>query len=353
MHLRSALLFLCLFFSSVCFTLFSQDFIAAPLNKEIISPDETGAVHYFIQELMTSYFSSCVNGTRILMETGEKVRYRYEFVSREGTDKIVVLKMPYSVTWFRFGEEGYLVQDDLKIKAPILMKDLEDVFIEKLCKLTTVFIVSEITYSNIPAFYVIFKFQDGTEITGIFLKESLQIIRLEYHKLNSFSILIYDNLTELSSEDFSFQKEVFNLMPEASETLLPIYEEPKLKLLDSATLTEMPLEAKKAVEDFLDLIFYIRKRYEILNIDILDFSDATSLFVTINLIDSEPVGIVLTRMKENNKFPSSPFPVNLQKPEGFNSVIKRSNNFEINVVGKSSLEKLEELAKDVLGFDLP
>src|SRR6056297_1893223 len=175
----------------------------------------------FISNLLESYSNSCINGTRIMMETGESARYRYEYVMRNGLNKLVSLKMPYRVTWYRHNDEGYIILDGKKILMEDKMKDLEDVFLEDIQKEIKDISITQIQYSGIPAYYVLL-YQEAWTYRVILLQESMQFIRLEKETDEKLTVMLYDNLNQGNKEEFLNQIYWYQDIPQESSEALTI-----------------------------------------------------------------------------------------------------------------------------------
>ncbi len=343
------------------FLIFSLTFFSTPDSVENISnisltsgtmqfssKDENGNLNEFVIKILDSYKNTCINGTRIFMETGERIRYRYEFVLRNGYDKIVSLKMPYHVTWFRNGEKGFIVQNGMKTQVEVDLKDLEDVFIEKLGNNDSEFYVTEINYSGIPAYYCFIKMGPELIFRVIFLQNSFQIIRIERESSTNMSIMLYDNLNDSDVSTFGNQIKWYSDFPEETEE----------NASDGMTL--VPTDTAQSPEDSLsDEIdkrfgFYIKNienKFNITKSDLIEFSDVFALFLTIAKDKVEkPIGLVMISPKNGVSLKDMATGSIIDKiPEGYNSYQFMHESIELNIMGEFTPEELKEFSVDITG----
>ncbi|HPE68177.1 MAG TPA: hypothetical protein PLF96_02510 [Thermotogota bacterium] len=341
-------------FSTLCF---SQNNGTPMLTfPSTVSPDASGVLHPILSEMAEKYSSSIISGTRIFMESGEKVRYRYEYVLRSGFEKIVSLKMPYTVSWFRAGGKGFLVQNGVRAQVPVPLKDLEDVFLEKIRQNVTVGF-AEISYSGIPAYYLYLECSDTQVFRAVVLKGSLQIIRIESEKPGSNMVMLYDNLTEASESEFQEQLSLFFQVPEVpfEETPSPTETIPPAQISqpdeDSGETQDLELDAETAqvLGSFFPATERLREEFSILRTEALLFPDSTALFLTLDIPQANPVVAVLIRNPRGfSEQGNSPF---LEKiPENFNSVQINRENLDIHVLGEHPKQDLQKIAQTLLAL---
>jgi len=295
-----------------------------------------------VERVLESYENSCVTGTRILMETGESYRYRYEFVMRNGSNKIVSLKMPYRVTWYRLNRNGYIIQNGSKYPLKNKLKDLEDVFLEELKSTEFDIDISEIQYSGIPAFYVYAEADEQT-YRAIVLKKSMQFIRIERQTQKNLTVMIYDNLNSGEPSSFNNQIKWYEDIPLYSDTAGSTE---STTSVESTTVVEESTQEdldEKILSDFEPFLEPILSNYRLQNTDLVEFTDARAMFMTVEITEKEK-SLAIVIVKYKNK------PVRMDSksifgkvPEEYNMVQHTDENVEINVIGPFENEYLQEI----------
>ncbi|MFW6262425.1 MAG: hypothetical protein ACOC34_00125 [Thermotogota bacterium] len=270
-----------------------------------------------------------------MMETGESARYRYEYVMRQGYDKIVSLKMPYRVTWYRQQDEGFIILDGKKILMEDKMKDLEDVFLEDLQKEIEDIKLTEIQYSGIPAYYLLLYLTDCT-YRVILLEESMQFIRLEKETDSKLTVMLYDNLNQGNKDDFKNQLTWYRDIPNE------MTENPDLTVEGEST-TDNLLNEDNLLRDFEEILKPVIERYTVQKTEMIEFSDARAMFLTmLDLEQSSPFVIVI--VIHDNKINLSNSESILGKiPETYNMCQKIVDKIEINVIGTQEKKSLEAI----------
>ncbi len=296
-----------------------------------------------VERVLESYENSCVTGTRILMETGESYRYRYEFVMRNGSNKIVSLKMPYRVTWYRLNRNGYIIQNGSKYPLKNKLKDLEDVFLEELKSTEFDIDISEIQYSGIPAFYVYAVAEEQT-YRAIVLKKSMQFIRIERQTQKNLTVMIYDNLNSGEPSSFNNQIKWYEDIPLYTETATSTETTPTV---DSTAVVEESTQEdldEKILSDFEPYLDPILSNYKLQNTDLVEFTDARAMFLTVEITEKEKKSLAIVIVKHKNK------PVRMDSksifgkvPEEYNMVQHTDENVEINVIGPFENDYLLEI----------
>ncbi len=305
------------------------------------SPDDSGCLNPFISMIIESYHQSTIQGTRIFMETGTNIRYRYEFILRQGRDKIVTLKMPYSLTWYRKDDVGYIIQYGLREEVSLVLKDLEDVFLERIENEPLEFNYSEINYTGIPAYYLFVQFLDDSLFRAIVLQESFQIIRIERQKTDLLSIMVYDNLDNAEERQFQRQLSWYEAIPLSEE----ITETESESI--SAELTERQLSMIESQVPYLNCI---TKEYSVIQTDLLEFRDGRAVFLTIDAGMEVPVGVTIIQLYEGMSFHNIPIRLEDKVPQDYTVYQKRKGLFEVTVVGKTSASILEGLCNHILSL---
>src|SRR6056297_3539209 len=273
---RFLIVFLFLFF--LCALLFAETVEnKAQGEDDVIDNEFPFDIETFINQMLESYSNSCINGTRIMMETGESARYRYEFIMRKGHDKLVSLKMPYRVTWYRVHDNGYIIMDGKKIMMEDKMKDLEDVFLEDIQKEIKDIKLTEIQYSGIPAFYILL-YQENWTYRVILLQESMQFIRLEKETESKLTVMLYDNLNQGNKDDFTNQISWYHDIPEETAANLDLQN-------DSEDDQDTTLTDDSLLSDFEQILKPVIEKYSVQKTEMIEFSDARAMFLT--MIDNK------------------------------------------------------------------
>ncbi|MEA1885172.1 MAG: hypothetical protein U9N62_11750 [Thermotogota bacterium] len=327
-----------LFLLAVLFseTVENEDKIENSLIHSEISFDKES----FINEIIESYSNSCISGTRIMMETGESARYRYEYVMRKGHDKIVSLKMPYRVTWYRQQDEGFIILDGKKILMEDKMKDLEDVYLEDIQKEIIDIHLTEIQYSGIPAYYVLIYLENCT-YRVILLQESMQFIRLEKETDSKLTVMLYDNLNQGNKKDFANQLSWYQDIPTETAENLDLTK-------DSTLAYNNPINEDTLLKDFEVLLQPVIERFSVQKTEMIEFSDARAMFITMtDPQESNPFVIVII-IHDNAINPSNSESILGKIPETYNMCQKISNKVEINVIGSQDKSFLEEISNLML-----
>lgn len=294
----------------------------------------------FINKIIESYSNSCISGTRIMMETGESARYRYEYVMRKGHDKIVSLKMPYRVTWYREQDEGFIILDGKKILMEDRMKDLEDVFLEDIQKEIQDIKLTEIKYSGIPAFYMLLYLKDCT-YRVILLQESMQFIRLEKETDSKLTVMLYDNLNQGNKKDFANQLSWYQDIPtETAENLV---------LTKDSTLTHNNMiNEDTLLKDFEALLQPVIERFSVQKTEMIEFSDARAMFISMTEPQKSNPFVIVVIIHDNTINPSNSESILGKIPETYNMCQKIYDKVEINVIGSQDKSFLEEISNLML-----
>ncbi len=325
----------------ICVILIALPSFSVAYDFRGTSPDDYGCLDPFISKIIESYHQSTIQGTRIFMETGNNIRYRYEFILRQGTDKIVTLKMPYSLTWYRKGNVGYIIQYGMREEVSLVLKDLEDVFLERIANETLDFNYSEINYTGIPAYYLFVQFHDDSLFRAIVLQESFQIIRIERQKTDLLSIMVYDNLDNAEERQFQRQINWYEAIPLAEE----IAETESESI--NAELAERQLSM---IDSQVPYINRIANEYSIIQTDLLEFKDGRAVFLTIDTGMEAPVGVTIIQLYEGMSFHNIPLRLEDKVPQDYTVYQKRKGLFEVTVVGKTSVSQLEGLCNHILSL---
>jgi len=285
----------------------------------------------FINKLLQSYANSCINGTRIMMETGESARYRYEYVMRKGHDKLVSLKMPYRVTWYRYHDEGFIILDGKKVLMEDMMKDLEDVFLEDIQEEPMDIKLTEIQYSGIPALYLLGYLQNAT-YRIILLKESMQFIRLEKETDSKLTVMLYDNLNQGKKEDFLNQLSWYQDIPdETSQTI------------NDTTDDEISINQDELLKDFEELLEPVLKEYQVQKSEMIEFSDARAMFLTMNSAEKSSPFVIVLVIHDHQVNPTNSESILGKIPENYQVCQKIVEKVEINVIGSQEKEFLTQI----------
>src|SRR6056297_714803 len=289
----------------------------------------------FISNLLESYSNSCINGTRIMMETGESARYRYEYIMRKGHDKIVSLKMPYRVTWYRQNDNGFLILDGKKVLMEDKMKDLEDVFLEDIQKEVQDIKLTEIQYSGIPAYYILLYLEDCT-YRVILLQESMQFIRLEKETESKLTVMLYDNLNQGNKADFTNQLSWYHDIPEETAANLDLPN-------DSEDDQDTTLTDDSLLSDFEQILKPVIEKYSVQKTEMIEFSDARAMFLTMTDNKNTSPFVIVIVIHNNTINPSNSESILGKIPETYNMCQKIVDKVEINVIGSQEKSFLEEI----------
>lgn len=339
---RAKVLFV--FFMFVCLFLFSENVESKPENNNSsFNNDVSFDKEVFIDEIIESYSTSCISGTRIMMETGDSARYRYEYVMRKGHDKIVSLKMPYRVTWYRYQDEGFIILDGKKILMEDKMKDLEDVYLEDIQKEIIDIQLTEIQYSGIPAYYVLMYLKDCT-YRVILLKESMQFIRMEKETDSKLTVMLYDNLNQGNQKDFINQLSWYQDIPTETGESTELTNKPTIT--QNNTFTEGHL-----LKDFEKLLQPVIEKFPVQKTEMIEFSDARAMFITMTDIQESIPFVIVIIIHDNDINPSNSESILGKIPETYNMCQKIYEKVEINVIGsqdKSFLEKISNLILETI-----
>ncbi len=332
---KKRVIIILLFFVFYCTFLYSENIDMKSSSNDLSQQIDTSFdIEEFINNILESYSNSCVNGTRIMMETGESARYRYEFIMRKGHDKLVSLKMPYRVTWYRVHDNGYIIMDGKKIMMEDKMKDLEDVFLEDIQKEIKDIKLTEIQYSGIPAFYILL-YQENWTYRVILLQESMQFIRLEKETESKLTVMLYDNLNQGNKDDFTNQISWYQDIPEESADNLNSSDDTQDNTLKDVTI----------LSDFEELLKPLLENYAIQKTEMIEFTDARAMFLTMTDRQQQSSPFVIVIIIHDNIVNTSNSESILGKiPENYNMCQKIIENIEINVIGSQEKEYLEEIS---------
>ena len=337
---KKRLLILLLFFVLFCALLFSE----AVENKNNEDSSINSGISFdkdlFINEILESYSNSCISGTRIMMETGDTARYRYEYIMRKGHDKIVSLKMPYRVTWYRYDDEGFIILDGKKVLMEDKMKDLEDVFLDDIQKEIQDIKLTEIQYSGIPAFYVLLYLKDCT-YRVILLQESMQFIRLEKETESKLTVMLYDNLNQGIIDDFLNQLSWYQDIPD--ETAENADNNNNSEEAQTEVLNEDIL-----LRDFEELLEPVLQKYTVQKTEMIEFSDARAMFLTMFDEQKSSPFVIVIIIHDNLINLSNSESILGKVPETYNMCQKIVDKVEINVIGSQKKEFLEGISNLII-----
>jgi len=271
-----------------------------------------------------------------MMETGDSARYRYEYVMRKGHDKIVSLKMPYRVTWYRQQDEGFIILDGKKVLMEDRMKDLEDVFLEDIQKEIRDFKVTEVQYSGIPAYYILLYLEDCT-YRVILLQESMQFIRLEKETDSKLTVMLYDNLNPGTESDFNNQLAWYQDIPNESAVMTDVAS-------NSDNTSVQGVDEPRLLKDFERILKPVIEQYTIQKTEMIDFPDARAMFLTImDPQQSLPFVIVIVIHDQAINLSNSDSILG-KIPESYNMHRKIVDKVEINVIGSQDKKILEGIS---------
>lgn len=341
--------FMLIMFSIILFvTLFSE--VPEERNQDLLSePSEATSVvmkpEVFIALLNEAYGNNCISGTRIMMESGETARYRYEYIMRNGYNKVVSLTMPYRVTWYRYNDRGYLILDGKRTLMEDKMKDLEDVFLEDLQTGVVEIKISEILYSGIPAYYTSVYGDDFT-YRVIVLKQSMNFIRLEKQTRGKQTVMFYDNLNAGDKETFENQMIWYKEIPLGS-TFKPVQTATQTTAEDATEATVPETEEQLLAKEFEELIEPLKDEFVVIKTELVAFPDADVMLMTLSADDmADPFVVSIVIYKENSAQKSE----NLfgKVPENYNHFQKNNENIEVNVIGVHEEDFLKSVAEKIL-----
>jgi hypothetical protein len=339
---------LILFSLSLFFVCFSE--VPESRDHETLSPESTAVAiepEEFTKKIKEAYENNSISGSRIMMESGETSRYRYEYILRSGYDKVVSLSMPYSVTWYRYKGRGYIILDGKRILMEDKMKDLEDVFLEDLEEDIVEIKITEILYSGIPAFYTSVYGNDFT-YRVIVLKQSMNFIRLEKQTSTKLTVMFYDNLNAGDKKAFENQMVWYKEIPLGtsfkSETAAVATE---ITEINSTNTAETISDAEKLIKKFEEIILPLKEAYVVEKTEIVEFSDANSVFLTLSSEELENPFVVSVVLYDINPGQMSE---NLfgKVPENYNHFQKIKDNLEVNVIGTHDVEFLKSIADMII-----
>lgn len=314
------------------------------------SPDSSGNAHEYIAGLLKAYESQSVQGTRIFLESGSKNRFRYEYFIRSADQKIVTLKMPFEVTWFRFEDEGYLVQNGTKTKVDVPLKDLEDLLIEKLKSCPITFSVSEVLYTGLPASFVVINLPDHSQYRLILMRDSYQFIKIEYEKADSLSIMLYEHLFPYEREVFSEDMNFYRSLPfwdDGTKTT-------DASIANSDGLGEGnagPLSAHGALYyDFERFITHLVRFYTLANIEAQEHPGYSVLMVKLELEgNATPVALLLFRSKDPRNPSRIPEALLGTIPSDYEIAHTEVGRYTIYVFGEAEKARLESILDGLAG----
>lgn len=295
------------------------------------SSEESFDKEAFINNLLQSYDNSCINGTRIMMETGESARYRYEYVMRKGPDKIVSLKMPYRVTWYRYSNEGFIILDGKKVLMEDMMKDLEDVFLEDIQDAAIDIKLTEIQYSGIPAYYLLGYLENAT-YRVILLKESMQFIRLEKETASKLTVMLYDNLNQGKKEDFLNQLSWYQDIPNETS-----------QATDGTINNDMTINQDELLKDFEELLEPVLQKYQAQKTEMIEFSDARAMFLTMKGPEKTSPFVIVIVIHDHQVNPTNSESILGKIPDNYQVCQKIVEKVEINVIGSQEKAFLDQI----------
>ncbi len=310
-----------------------------------VSPDASGKAHDYIANLLKAYESQSVQGTRIFMESGSKSRFRYEYVLRCAYEKIVTLKMPFEVTWFRYKEEGFIVQNGTKIKVDVPLKDLEDLLVDRLKGSPIAFSVSEVLYTGLPASFVLINLPDGSQYRLILLRESYQFIKIEYEKTDSLSIMLYEHLFPYEREVFSEEMDFYKGLPFSQDNTETPTNGREIDEEGEGTENTRTLSTQSILYyDFERFISHLVRNYSLGKIEAQEYPEYSVLMVKLELEqDYTAVAVLLFRSKDKRN--PSRIPENLLNtiPSDYEIAKKEIGRFAIYVFGEANKTQLESI----------
>jgi len=299
----------------------------------------------FIKDLEDAYQNNCISGSRIMMESGETPRYRYEYIMRNGYNKIVSLTMPYRVTWYRYNDRGYLVLDGKRTLMEDMMKDLEDVFLEDLQRKPVEMKINEILYSGIPAYYVSV-YGDNFTYRVIVLQQSMNFIRLEKQTHDRLTVMLYDNLNAGDKEAFDNQMVWYQEIP-LGDTFKALQSSTETVDSESTSTTDQLSEKEELVRKFEQIIAPLVGPYSVQKTEVVKFSDADAMFIIFTSDELENpfvVSVVIYKSKQAQM--SQNFFEDV--PEDYNHFQKRKDNMEVNVIGAHKEAFLKSIAEMII-----
>lgn len=310
-----------------------------------ISPDASGTTHEYIAGLLKAYESQSVQGTRIFMESGSKSRFRYEYVLRCADQKIVTLKMPFEVTWFRFEKEGYIVQNGTKIKVDVPLKDLEDLLVDRLKGSPITFSVSEVLYTGLPASFVLINLPDGSQYRVILLRESYQFIKIEYEKADSLSIMLYEHLFPYEQGLFSEEMDFYRSLPYRQENAEGNNYGSESDEGDTKEDRSSDLSTQSILYyDFERFITHLVRYYSLGKMEAQEYPEYSVLMVNIELEDEDSqVAVLLFRSKDDRNPPRIPETLLNTIPSDYEIARKEIGRFTIYVFGEADQARLESI----------
>ncbi len=313
--------------------------VTTEASQVVIAPDE------FIRKIKEAYQDNCISGTRIMMESGEASRYRYEYIMRNGYNKVVSLTMPYRVTWYRYNNKGYIILDGKRTVMEDLMKDLEDVFLEDLNPDSVEIKTSEILYSGIPAYYASVYGEDFT-YRVIVLKQSMNFIRIEKQTLGKQIIMFYDNLNAGEKETFENQMIWYKEIP-LGNSFKPLQNSTVTTNENASDTTGSVSSTEIQTAEFERLLASVASKYSVKKTETVEFSDAEAMFVTYSSEELDAPFVVSVIIYKSN---SAQMSENLlgKIPENYNHYQKIKENIEVNVIGAHDPSFLKSVAEMIL-----
>jgi hypothetical protein len=255
--------------------------------------------------------------------------------------------MPFQVTWFRSGGEGYIVQNDVKTKVDVPLKDLEDILIEKLYTNEVVFKASEVIYTGLPAFYFVIDFPESVQYRIILLKDNYQIIKIECEKDDSLSIMLYEHLFPFEKE--LFDKEMAALVSLSSDINQKSDSLEKKSATEEQTFAEGLQENSYLYYEFERFISFFVQNYTLRNLEVQDYVDYSVLQVLLELPDYSSFAAVLVISTKQYTNPSRiPETILQTVPKNYRTVKSETEKYAIYIFGETETVVLDGLLGKIL-----
>lgn len=342
---KRALLIFCL----LCLLSVSLSATSAPISS--ISPDENGNIHVFLQDIIDSFENSVIQGTRIFMGSGSQDRFRYEYILRNGHNKIVSLKLPVELVWLRFNQETFSVQNGVKSKIDTPIKDLEDLLIEKIKTKTISFTAAEIGNAEIPSYFIVLDLPDKTQFRVVVLKENLQFSKIEYEKNGALSIMLYEQIFPCEAEYFFTEINDYLQLPSQAErtgnTTIATDTQQENGIEDLQNLIQ---EKNEGLSEFEPLVLNLVKTFVVSTLESVAFPEYSILSVTAEISPLTTVAILIIKSKQNGIPSSIPEEILQKIPAGYEVAKSIKFPFSIYVFGEVNTTVLNQICKQIISL---
>lgn len=298
-----------LFFVSV---VFSVNILASSVTAEEI-----------INKVLESYKNQAIYGIRTVVESGVRNRYRYEEVYRKGSDKLVKVKFPETITWLRNNEGCFVWNNGMLIKSSIPINDLEDLLVNTLSSGTYKIVTFDTigNNGNNSNFYELKVSNENQNFDFIVSEDKWQIIKIERTIPNLKTVLIYDDIRNIDEKAFSFQ------IGRYAKGLEETKNQPGV---DDAS--------RQYIERAIKL-------FKAFMINSFSIKDMRATFVTGETYNRHKLVVII--IKHSKELKSSLKDLT-NVPKDFNVVSTREGNLELFVMGQESPEVLQNILDSLL-----